>query len=928
MGVTVQSCSGILEIRHGAQVEEFALTQSPITLGRASENQIPLRDPSVSRHHARLELCDEHWQITDLGSSNGTRVNAVELEPRMPRALQEGDAIRIADFTLTLRLPQITAELAPVSPLEETFVPVAAPRLIVKTPAGTQEFSLDRDTLILGRDPGSDIVIDDRVVSRRHAQLTRVATGYEISDLGSANGLTLRGARVPQKLLADGDVVWITNAVSLTYHAPESVGQISKFALPLVGQVSKLVPPEEPAASQTLDLRERAEITLGRGAQNDVALDHPAVSRTHARIVRRDGGFVIEDAGSNIGTYVNGVAVAPGQARALQPGDTIRVGPVKFVFAPDTLAQTDESRDLRLDALHLNQFVGKRINLLQDISLAIEPREFVAIVGVSGAGKSTLLDALTGFRPASAGSVLVNGADLYRNFNAFRTSIGYVPQDDIIHKELTVYQALDYAARLRLPADTTAAEREHRVNQVLETLNLIERQDVPIQKLSGGQRKRVSIGVELLTQPGLFFLDEATSGLDPGTESQLMRLLRKLADEGHTILLITHATKNVMLCDLVAFLAKGGHLAYYGPPEQALRYFGVPDFDAIYQKLESEETPQTWDAQYRQSPQFAQYVVARLQNKYGALLTPSPVERGRVGVGVRVGVARQFWILSARYLNIIRRDWINLLLLLLIAPILGSIDLIAWTHRLFDPRDGDAARAMVFLFLSAIVPFLVGALSSVREIVKEAPVYKRERTVTLKIAPYLMSKIWIGFLFALYHAAALLAIKMLAIDFAYLGAQEIAKIYVTLALAAMSGVLWGLVISALAPREEQAMLLVIVVVVAQIFFSGGILPLSQLSDAGQVLGGVTSSRWTFSALTAAAQVKTGMCTGSSLRDCHLPGIAAYATDAEKRVLVRTVDDRFGDLFGADIYANWGALVLIMLALYVILFALQKRKDVI
>jgi ABC-type multidrug transport system ATPase subunit/pSer/pThr/pTyr-binding forkhead associated (FHA) protein len=914
------SLAGLLEIRRGDEVREFALTPPTLAIGRASDNPVALNDPQVSRHHARLDWSARGLQITDLGSSNGTRVNEVEIEPKVPQPLADGDTIRVGSFTLTLHLPQAMQQLAAISPIraetfipEQTLVPGVAPRLIVKTPQGTKEFPLEREMLTLGREPGNDIVVDERVVSRRHAQLQRVAPDYEITDLGSANGLTWQGARVPKKLLTNGDVLWIADTVSLTYQTGE--------AIPLA---------EEPVVSQTLDLREHAVFTIGRDAQNDVTLDHPAISRLHARIVRRDTQFVIEDAGSNSGTFVNGVRVGRGEWRALQPGDTIRVGPIKFVFAPEALEKTDESRDLRLDALHLNQFVSQRVNLLQDISLSIKPREFVAIVGVSGAGKSTLLDGLTGFRPASQGTVLVNGTDLYRNFDAFRTSIGYVPQDDIIHRELTVEQALDYAARLRLPADTSVVERERRVTQVLETLNLAERKTVPIQKLSGGQRKRVSIGVELLTQPGLFFLDEATSGLDPGTESQLMRLLRKLADEGHTILLVTHATKNVMLCDQVAFLAKGGHLAYYGPPEEALQYFGVQDFDAIYQKLESEQTPQTWDENYRQSPQFQKYVVERLQDKYGALITPTPVssptkqERARMGVGV----LRQFWILSARYLNIIRRDRINLLLLLLIAPILGSIDLIAWPRRLFDLHDGDAARAMTFLFLSAIVPFLVGALSSVREIVKEAPVYKRERTVTLKIAPYLLSKVWVGLLFALYHAAALLAIKLVAVDFSYLSTENIARFYVTLALAAMSGVLWGLLISALAPREEQAMLLVIVVVVAQIFFSGGILPLSQLSDAGQVLGGITSSRWTFQALATATQVKTGACEGAALSDCHLPGLAAYATDAEKRVLLRTINERFSDVFGADIYAAWGALVVIMVVLYALLFILQKRKDVI
>jgi ABC-type multidrug transport system ATPase subunit/pSer/pThr/pTyr-binding forkhead associated (FHA) protein len=912
------SLLGTLEIRRGDETRAHALAESTTTIGRASENQIALSDPQVSRQHARLEWAAGIWRLVDLGSANGTRLNDIRIEPNAPQPLKDGDVIGIGSFTLTLQLPRIseTVKAAPAF-LEETFVPQALralPRLVVKTPDGTRDHTLDRAALTLGREPGNDIVVDDPVVSRRHARLARVAQGYEITDLDSANGLTFQGARVSKRLLADGDEVWITNSVSLTY------------------QTAPAAPAAEPRAVQTLDLRAQAEYTIGRGVRNDVTLDHPSVSRLHARIVRRNGEFVIQDAGSNNGTFVNGASVAPGQARALKPGDTIRVGPVKFVFAPERLEQVDESRDLRLDALHLNQFVGKRTNLLQDISLAIEPREFVAIVGVSGAGKSTLLDALTGFRPASAGTVLVNGADLYRNFDAFRTSIGYVPQDDIIHKELTVDQALNYAARLRLPADTSAAERERRVIQVLDTLNLAERKHVPIQKLSGGQRKRVSIGVELLTQPGLFFLDEATSGLDPGTESQLMRLLRQLADEGHTILLITHATKNVMLCDQVAFLAKGGNLAYYGPPKQALEYFGVQDFDAIYQKLENEKTPQVWHEEYRQASQFKQYVVARLQDKYGALVspvsTPSPAKRGRAGAGGRVGVLRQFWILSARYLNIIRRDGVNLLLLLLIAPILGGIDFVAWPRHLFDPREGDAARAMTFLFLSAIVPFLVGALSSVREIVKESSVYKRERTVTLKIAPYLLSKIWVGFLFALYHAAALLAIKLLAIDFSYLGAAEIGKFYITLALAASSGLLWGLLISALAPREEQAMLLVIIVVVAQIFFSGGILPLKQLSDAGQGLGSVTSSKWVFQALTTITQVKTGTCDSTTLGDCRLPGIEGYVTNAEKRVLVRTVDERFGDLFGADVYASWGALVLIMVALYGLVFLLQKRKDVI
>lgn len=874
----------VLTLPNG-QAQEFELAAAGATLGRATTNEIVLRDPKISRRQARLEWAADRLQLIDLGSANGTRLNDVKIEPHVPQPLKDGDIIGIGGFTLTLHLSHVKRPDTPVPAiLEETFVPQESPtlasRIVVKTPAGVKEFPLDRATLTLGRETGNDIVIDDRAVSRRHAQLQRVDQNYEITDLGSANGLTFQGARVPKQLLVDGDVIWITKAVSLTYQS----------ALPPVRA-------KAPLAVETVSLGARAEVTIGRDAQNDVTLSHPSISRLHARIVRRNGEYVIQDAGSKNGTFVNGVSIAPDHARVLRPGDTIRVGPIKFVFAPDTLEKVDESHNLRLDALHLNQFVSKRINLLQDISLAIKPCEFVVIAGVSGAGKSTLLNALTGFHPASAGTVLVNGTDLYHNFDAFRTSIGYVPQENIIHKELTVHDALDYSARLRLPADTLPAERQDRVTEVLDSLNLTERKNVPIQKLSGGQRKRVSIGVELLTQPGLFFLDEATSGLDPGNASQLMRLLRRLADEGQTILLVTHATKNAMLCDQVAFLAGGGYLAYYGPPAAALQYFGVEDFDAIYQKLENEQTPQVWNEQYRNAPQFKEYVVERLQDKYGALIAPVPAalpaKRGPARTGV--GGLRQFRVLSARYLNIIRRDWMNLLLLLLIAPILGSIDFIVWPRQLLDPREGDPARGVTFLFLSAIVPFLVGALSSVREIVKETAVYQRERTVALKIAPYLMSKILIGFLFALYHAAMLLAIKTAAVDFSSLSAEELGKFYVTLALAAMSGVLWGLLVSAIAPREEQAMLLVIVVIVAQIFFAGGILPLKQLSDTAQMLGDVTSSKWAFQALTT---------------------------------LVSTVNERYGGVYGGDLYASWSAMALIMVALYVLLFVLQKRKDVI
>jgi ABC-type multidrug transport system ATPase subunit len=572
---------------------------------------------------------------------------------------------------------------------------------------------------------------------------------------------------------------------------------------------------------------------------------------------------------------------------------------------------------------------------LQDISLAILPREFVALVGVSGAGKSTLMNALAGFWPASEGRVLVNETDLYQSFDAFRTDLGYVPQDDIIHKELTAGQALDYAARLRLPGDTTKDERKKAVTEELETLALQDRKDVRVGSLSGGQRKRVSIGVERLTRPGLFFLDEATSGLDPGTENRLMRLLRQLADDGQTIVLITHATKNVVLCDQVIFLAKGGNLAYFGPPAQALEFFGVAEFDEIYEKLEFERSPEAWADDYRQSPQYAHYVAGRLGDtrdaKPDGLPATAVAEAGRPVVKSQVkrpSALNQLGVLVSRYLKIIASDRTNLILMLLIAPVLGAMDLIAWDRQVYDPVEGDASHVMVMLFLAAIIPFLVGALSSVREIVKEKAIYRRERTVNLRIVPYLLSKVAVGFVFALYHAAALLVLKLVAIDFSHLAVASLALYYLLLVLAVLSGVMWGLLISALAPREEQAMLLVIVVVVVQMVFSGGILPLSQLGAAGEGLGYITSSKWALEAMVEVTEVERGDCEGADLAECEMPGVQAYETGAERQVVLNQLAGRYGDVMEGDTVTSILAQLAIMAGLFVLLVIIQKRKDVI
>jgi ABC-type multidrug transport system ATPase subunit len=481
------------------------------------------------------------------------------------------------------------------------------------------------------------------------------------------------------------------------------------------------------------------------------------------------------------------------------------------------------------------------------------------VVGQSGGGKSTLVDAIAGYRPATHGRVLVNDIDVYRNFDAIRNDIGFVPQRDIIHMELTVYQALDYAAQLRMPPDTSKEERHKRVVEVLEDLDLVHRKDVQISGLSGGQQKRVSIGVELLTKPGLFFLDEPTSGLDPGTETALMQLMRRLADQGRTIVLITHATKNVMLADKVVFLARGGYLAWFGPPDEALAYFnqfrserdrraGEIEFDEIYAILDDpgKGSAEDWANRFSQHLAYQKYIQQPLDGKMHLAASPARHASRNESRPARrqVSSLRQFLILSARNLKILTRDRFGLILMLAAAPLISLLDVIlaiVLGADPFDPTDGSMTNVIITLFLLTIYGVMVGGIAQMREIVKEQDVYKRERLVNLKIFPYVLSKVWVAGLLALYQAAIYVIVHYLVFDMPG-GTTDFILVYITMALATMAGMMLGLFASALAPNSNTAPLIVILFILPQIVLGGALIPLPRLISAP------TATHWAFQAL--------------------------------------------------------------------------------
>lgn len=834
---------------------EFELDRSEIIIGRDPGVDLVIPTAAVSRRHARLTRDGEGYVLEDLGSSNGTYLNGRRLVERCP--LKSGDQIQLGQaITILYQAPVETPGRAPqvsqavptmLGELPDIDLSASPPQLSVAIAgSNSQVYTLTRPVVTLGRTAGNDIVIPSPIVSGRYARLERTDGGYQLVVAPEAkNPIFFEGRPLDgPRLLHHEDTLRIGSLdpgmmVTLTYSAPGEA-------------------PQEGA--RDILFGEKMLLQIGRDPGNDIVLPSPNVSRFHAQIEKVGQRYRVTDLRSSNGTFVNGERID--KEVWLKPDDSIRIGGYRFVMGKDQLASYDDSRGLKVDAIHLNKWVRKDLNILQDISVAFRPREFIVVVGQSGGGKSTFVDAVAGYRPATPPSrVLVNDIDIYVHFDAVRNDIGFVPQKDIIHMELTVFQALDYAARLRMPPDTTREERHQRVQEVLADLDLTHRKDVQISGLSGGQQKRVSIGVELLTKPGLFCLDEPTSGLDPGTETALMQLMRRLADQGRTIVLITHATKNVMLADKVIFLARGGFLAWFGPPEEALEYFdsfrsardrraGEMEFDEIYAILDDPQngTPEDWARRYRAHSAYQQYVREPLGDKLTAeIAAPKnapPARKTSRAAPRKISILNQFLILSARNLKILTRDRFGLALMLITAPLISLLDVILAIflgRNPFDFTTGRMTNVMITLFLVAIYGIMVGGISQMREIVKEQDIYRRERLVNLRIFPYVLSKVWIAILLGLYQAAIYTIVRHLAFDMPG-GVSEFIQVYITLTLATIAGMMLGLFASALAPSPSSAPLLLILLMLPQIVLGGALIPLPGFASAP------TSSRWAFEAL--------------------------------------------------------------------------------
>ena len=636
------------------------------------------------------------------------------------------------------------------------------------------------------------------------------------------------------------------------------------------GQVPGAPPPPTPIRlGEPSGIHETTgqSVSIGRAPENDIVLPDLTVSARHAVLERAgDGSYVISDLGSSNGTFVNGARV---QHVRVDEGSVLSLGRHLLRFTGGHLEEYVESGQAYLEALNLTVATEEGRVILSDVSFSLGPSSLLAIVGPSGAGKSTLTNALNGFRPASSGAVLYGGRDLYRHYDDIRQRIGFVPQDDILHPLLTVRRALEYAAQLRFPPDVTKQERSARIEEVLQELDLGERAATRIAKLSGGQRKRVSVALELLTKPSLLFLDEPTSGLDPGNERQVMALLQDLAKGGRTVIVVTHSTQSLHLCDRVLFLAPGGRVAYYGPPTEAMRFFSEEGAGEAYADVFSsleERNDVDWGSGFRNSEEYREYVgkplEARVQARAQDASAPSPPLR-------RQSWWKQFSICTRRYIRLIGADRRYLLLLVLQAPIIGLLLYVMFDKGRLGVAHG--AEALIIILTLVLAATWLGILNAVQEIVKELPIYRRERAVGLSISAYLSSKVAVLGTFTIIQAIVMVAIGLGRQDvFAHVddptflvadapGGHGVflsnpkTELMVAVALTGLAAMGLGLLVSSIAKSPDKALTLVPVLIVPQLVLSGGFFPVTA-PVVGQ-LSLLTSAQW-------------GMSTASSTVDMN------------------------------------------------------------
>lgn len=689
--------------------------------------------------------------------------------------------------------------------------------------------------LIVGRDENVDISLKNSRVSRQHLRLSAEDGEWRFRDLNSANGTFVSG-----KPRTAGE---ITNGMRLTVGGKGGT-EISFTLVSSKDSAGALSPKDDQvypgitlsAGQKDIRVSMRPRLRIGQAKSNEIIIVDPQVSDAHAEItLRPGGGYTISDLGSKSGVLINGIRI---HRHTLRAGDTIAIGPVSVTFTGSTLETGRSSKEDSLGVKDLSVSLGGR-KLVQEVSVAFKPASLTAILGPSGAGKSTFLSALTGQTAAESGEIYFGSWDLLEEFDEVRHRIGFVPQSDILHTNLTARQALTYGAKLRFPKDTERSYIDERVETVLEELELTAKADLKVEKLSGGQRKRASVALELLNEPDLLFLDEPTSGLDPGLDRQVMAILQKLARRGKTVVVVTHSTDNLDLVDDVLLLRAGGKLAYFGSPQSALQTFKQKTWPPVFENLMDQDGEQVD------------------KESTGQVMRPS--EKSRTSDSSRRLARDWFWqllVLIGRNIRVMTSDGPFFGFLVALPFLMSTVGLLAGSEDGLSEgptsQMGLNPSARSLLLVMVLAGVFIGASASIQELVKERAIFAREKSVGLSPSAYVISKVLFLGVLVIFQTSVFTLITLfgrpLPDEGVAFGESVLFEIVFGMSVLALVSMGIGLLVSAFSNSREQTMPVLVGVTMIQVVLSGAV-PLSIEEILGTVSNAVPAF-WSTNMLAA------------------------------------------------------------------------------
>ena len=756
------------------------------------------------------------------------------------------------------------------------------PALTVRTAGSQRTFAPGHD-VVIGRDLQADVRVANPLVSRAHIVLRFDRGRWLAIDNGSLNGMFVDRRRVSSVDISDGQSINISNpdGPRLTFEVGRRMGAVGRppsgpkpvrppsgpqpvprlahqYVSQPASQSNYQTPTEmRPAARRsggdgsklaTSIIRilrapapapRPATTTIGRATDNDIVIRDVLASRHHATLVPSPDGVEILDARSINGTFVNGTRV---DGALLREGDVVTIGNVDLVFHNGNLVRrTETESNIRtggLEVRHISLMIEHGLTLLNNISFSARSGTLTAVIGPSGAGKSTLAKVIVGTTNPTRGKVSFEGHDIHGEYASLRSRIGMVPQDDVVHRQLTVDQALGYAAELRLPPDTTKQDRRQVMAQVLEELELTLHAQTRVDRLSGGQRKRASVAMELLTGPSLLILDEPTSGLDPALDRQVMTMLRQLADAGRVVVVVTHSLTYLDVCDQVLLLAPGGKTAFCGPPSGMGRAMGTTNWADIFTKVGADP-----DAANR-----------RFLKQANPPPAPSETEQpSDLGEPVHTSLRRQFSTIGRRQVRLVMSDRGYFVFLALLPFIVGVLSLaVPGTVGFGIPNPmGDApSEPIQILVLLTMGAVFMGTALTIRDLIGERAIFRREQAVGLSTTAYLLAKIWVYSTAAIIQSAILVAIVVYGKGGPTQGDVVVGNasvgLFLSVAGTSVAGAMLGLALSALARSNEQIMPMLVVLVISQLVFCGGMIPVAHRLLVDQ-LSWFTPARWGFAA---------------------------------------------------------------------------------